>query len=55
MMIKTVAEALVILIMKLKRKEGSFFFFSLSGSAEQTAGRTHLLFSINKAIIAGVV
>lgn len=53
MTIKTVAEALVILIIMLKRKEANLFF-SQSGSAEQTAGRAHLLFSINKAITAGV-
>lgn len=48
MMIRTVAEALVILITLLKRKEASSSSFSQSGSAEQTAGRAHLLFPIKK-------
>jgi len=53
MTIRTAAEALGIVIIRLKRKEASSFF-SQSGSAEQTGGRAHLQFSINKAVTTGV-
>lgn len=54
MTIRTVAEALVILIITLKREEASSFLLSQPGSAEQAAGRAHLLFSINKVITEGI-
>lgn len=38
----------------LKRKEPRLVFFSQPGLAEKIAGRAHLPFFINKAIIAGV-